>query len=131
MREMRKLIMGMALVLCLSFAALSSAATVPVTSLSGGFGATNSSVRLTPEGVNFGVDPDAGLISGSLYYGGFNGRTLDDIASLSYLAEYNARDALNPYAVPYLRARVCRVAAVSELNGASACEGALRGASVT
>jgi len=92
-----------ALVVALAFPAVSQAATTPVTTLSGAWGATNSSLRLTPDGVNFGIYPDANS-GGSLYYSGMNGKTLADITRLSYTFRYTARNEPQNYsAAPYLR----------------------------
>jgi hypothetical protein len=100
---MRKLIVGTTLALSLIFAAVSSADTVPVTSLSGDFGATNSTLRLTPDGVNFGIYPTAES-GGSLYFAGANGLTLNDVADLSYTFNYRALHEPGTYtAAPYMR----------------------------
>jgi hypothetical protein len=92
-----------AVAVLLAIPAAASAAVVPVTSLSGDFGATNSTLRLTPDGVNFGVYPTAES-GGSLYYGGANGLTLADITDLSYTFRYTANNEPGNYtAAPYLR----------------------------
>lgn len=78
-------------------------AATPVTSLTGDWGATNSSLRLTPDGVNFGIYPDANS-GGSLYYGGMNGLTLADVEQLSYTFRYTSLNEPDNYsAAPYLR----------------------------
>jgi hypothetical protein len=66
------------------------------------FNFTNSSVRLTDAGVQFGAYPDGGAAGGSLYYEGLNGSTLADIANLYYTAEYTTGNDVDT-AVPYLR----------------------------
>lgn len=87
----------------LAFPAVSQAASTPVTSLSGNWAATNSSLRLTPDGVNFGIYPDANS-GGSLYYSGMNNKTLADITRLAYTFRYTARNEPENYsAAPYLR----------------------------
>jgi opacity protein-like surface antigen len=98
-----KVLLAAAVALLLAIPAAASAAVVPVTSLSGDFGATNSTLRLTPDGVNFGVYPTAES-GGSLYYGGANGLTLNDVADLTYTFEYTALHEPGNYtAAPYLR----------------------------
>ena len=73
-----------------------------ITALTGAFTATNDSVSMTADGVEFGPYADAGVAGGSLYYSGFNGRTLAEISTLVYRARYRAES--NPdLAVPYLR----------------------------
>src|SRR4051794_7471642 len=78
------------------------AATTPVTSLSGDWATSNSSLRLTPDGVNFGVYPDANS-GGTLIYNGMNGKTLADIKQLSYTFRYTANEPGMVTAAPYLR----------------------------
>jgi len=78
------------------------AATTPVTSLSGDWATSNSSLRLTPDGVNFGIYPDASS-GGTLIYKGMNGKTLADIKQLSYTFRYtDATDGITT-AAPYMR----------------------------
>jgi opacity protein-like surface antigen len=104
-----KVLLTAAVAVLLAIPAAASAAVVPVTSLSGDFGATNSTLRLTPDGVNFGVYPTAES-GGSLYYGGANGLTLADVTDLSYTFNYQAlHEPAGPTpgssytAAPYLR----------------------------
>jgi hypothetical protein len=74
-----------------------------ITSLpSGGFEATNASVSLTPDGVEFGPYANGGAAGGSLCYNGLNGRTLSDVSTLIYRASYSTDDD-NTVGVPYLR----------------------------
>jgi hypothetical protein len=95
--------LGAATALMLMICGSASAATVPVTQLSGQFAATNTSVVSTNDGVHFGVYPDANS-GGSLYYGGANGLKLSDITDLSYTFSYKANDEPPNYtAAPYLR----------------------------
>jgi hypothetical protein len=76
---------------------------VPVTSLTGAFAATNPSVTLTPDGVHFGVYPDAST-GGSLAYFGADGLTLAQLTDLSYRFTYKANGEPPHYtAAPYLR----------------------------
>jgi len=99
---MRKFL-GAAAALTLMTCASASAATIPVTQLTGQFAATNTSVVSTNDGVHFGVYPDANS-GGSLYYGGANGLTLGDITDLSYTFSYTANnEPPNFTAAPYLR----------------------------
>jgi hypothetical protein len=104
-----KVLLTAAVAVLLAIPAAASAAVVPVTSLSGDFGATNSTLRLTPDGVNFGVYPTAES-GGSLYFGGANGLTLADVTDLSYTFSYQAlHEPAGPTpgssytAAPYLR----------------------------
>jgi hypothetical protein len=104
---MSKIYLGIGLALVLVFCGAASAATIPVNQLSGNFQGTNPSVASTNDGVQFGPYADAGLppgigSGGSLYYSGFNGRTLGDISALSYVARYNTDDNTT-VGVPYLR----------------------------
>lgn len=99
---MRKAYLGIGLGLMLVFCGAASAATIPVNQLSGNFQGTNPSVASTNDGVQFGPYADGGATGGSLYYSGFNGRTLGDITALSYVARYNTDDN-TPIGAPYLR----------------------------
>lgn len=99
---MRKFILALAAVAVLAIPAAAQAA-IPVTSLTGDWAATNSTLRLTPNGVNFGVYPTAES-GGSLAYTGANGLTLADITDLSYTFNYRAlHEPENLTAAPYLR----------------------------
>jgi hypothetical protein len=73
-----------------------------VNELTGAFAATNASVGITPDGVEFGPYPDGGAAGGSLYYSGMNGKTLGDIQKLLYTASYSTGNDTD-VAVPYLR----------------------------
>jgi hypothetical protein len=99
---MKKLVLGMALALSIILAASASAATVPVTSLSGDFAATNPSVTLTPDGVAYGPYANGGSAGGSLYYAGANGLTLAQLTELNYKFRYNTTND-TPLGAPYLR----------------------------
>jgi hypothetical protein len=99
--------LGVAAALALALCAPASAATIPVTQLSGQFAATNPSVVSTNDGVRFGVYANAGLppgvgSGGSLVYSGANGLTLADITRLAFTEIHNTSDD-NPIAAPYLR----------------------------
>lgn len=75
-----------------------------ITSLpSGGFEATNASVSLTPDGVEFGPYADGGAEGGSLYYTGLNGKPLSAVKSLLYKARYTSDGDTGGVGVPYLR----------------------------
>jgi hypothetical protein len=101
---MSKIYLGIGLALVLAIPAAASAATVPVTSLSGDFAATNSTVTLTTDGVHFGTYGDATAIGGSLFYNGFNGRPLGDLTELNYVFTYRAGSETGlDTAAPYLR----------------------------
>jgi len=99
---MSKIYLGIGLALVLVFCGAASAATIPVNQLSGNFQGTNPSVASTNDGVHFGPYANGGATGGSLYYSGFNGRTLGDISALSYAARYNTDDN-TPIGAPYLR----------------------------
>ena len=99
---MSKIYLGIGLALVLVFCGAASAATIPVNQLSGNFQGTNLSVASTNDGVHFGPYADGGATGGSLFYSGFNGRTLADISALSYVARYNTDDHTT-VDVPYLR----------------------------
>lgn len=92
----------LALLAGLLMAAPASAATVPVNSLVPPFQATNSSVRITPQGVNYGVYADAARTGGSLEYDGLNGTALSAITNIGFVYNYNTSDE-NPIAAPYMR----------------------------
>jgi hypothetical protein len=88
------------------------AATIPVQQLNGAFGATNSSVTKTPDGVHFGVYADAARTGGSLEYDGVNGQPFGSLTALGYTYQYNTSDddpitggptPLGSLAAPYLR----------------------------
>lgn len=99
---MKKYLGIVAAMVAFAFPAVSQAAT-SVTTLSGFWSASNSSLRLTPDGVNFGIYPTANS-GGSLYYSGMNGKTLADVKQLSYTFRYTARNEPGNYtAAPYLR----------------------------
>ena len=100
---MRKHLAAGAAALTLALCATASAATIPVTQLSGQFGATNPSVVSTNDGVQFGVYSDAST-GGSLKYSGANGLTLGSLTDLSYTFIYKAdNEPANYTAAPYLR----------------------------
>jgi hypothetical protein len=73
-----------------------------VNDLTGDFDNTNSSVSITPDGVEFGPYADGGAAGGSLYYSGMNGKKLGDISKLLYTASYSTGDGTD-VGVPYLR----------------------------
>jgi hypothetical protein len=99
---MSKIYLGIGSALVLMFCGAASAATIPVNQLSGNFQGTNPSVASTNDGVHFGPYANGGATGGSLYYSGFNGRTLGDISALSFVARYNTDDNTTVGA-PYLR----------------------------
>jgi hypothetical protein len=75
-----------------------------VTALPGsGFSATNDTVSMTPDGVEFGPYADGGAEGGSLLYDGLNGQPLSAVRSLIYEARYRATDDTGGVGSPYLR----------------------------
>lgn len=98
---MKRSILAAALV-ALAIPASAQAATVPVQSLSGDFGATNPSVAKVADGVRAGVYANGGVAGGSLFYGGANALTLGDLDELSYTITHNSSDD-SPISAPYLR----------------------------
>lgn len=98
----KTLIAGAVAAASLAFAGSAQAATIPVQSLSGDFGATNPSVTKVADGVHFGVYANGGLAGGSLFYGGANGLTLGELSELGYTITHNTSDD-SPISAPYLR----------------------------
>jgi hypothetical protein len=74
-----------------------------VTTLSGKFRATNPSVSMTPDGVEFGPYADGGNEGGSIRYNGLNGMKLSDVKNLVYYMRYTATGDSAGLGVPYLR----------------------------
>jgi hypothetical protein len=68
-----------------------------------GFSATNPTVSMTPDGVEFGPYADGGAAGGSLQYDGLNGRPLSAVRSLVYVARYTATNETGGSGAPYLR----------------------------
>jgi hypothetical protein len=100
---MTRKFLGAAAALMLMICGSASAATVPVTQLTGQFAATNPSVASTNDGVQFGVYPNAST-GGSLYYGGANGLPLSSITDLSYTFTYKADNEPSHYTgAPFIR----------------------------
>jgi hypothetical protein len=97
-----KVLLTAAVAALFAIPAAASAAVVPVTSLSGDFGATNSTVTLTADGVHFGTYADGGAIGGSLVYSGFNGHTLAELTDFSYTFTYRQAGSTTG-AAPYAR----------------------------
>jgi hypothetical protein len=64
--------------------------------------ATNASVSLTPDGVEFGPYADAGATGGSVCWKGMNGQHVSAVKSISYSLRYRAT-ADGAFAAPYLR----------------------------
>jgi hypothetical protein len=94
--------LSIAIALMLTVPCSASAATVPVTQLSGQFAATNPSVASTNDGVQFGPYANGGSAVGSLYYAGANGLTLNGLDTLGFTESHNTTDD-NAIASPYLR----------------------------
>lgn len=80
----------------------SAQAATPVTSISGDFAASNSTVTLTPDGVHFGTYADGGAVGGSLTYHGFDGHALSELADFSYTFTYRQAGTTTG-AAPYAR----------------------------
>ena len=75
-----------------------------VTALPGsGFSATNPTVSMTPDGVEFGPYADGGAAGGSLRYDGLNGQPFSAVKSLVYVARYTATDDTAGVGTPDLR----------------------------
>jgi hypothetical protein len=96
----RVFMLAAAIALCAP--AVANAATVPVQDLKGAFGASNSTVTKTPDGVHFGTYADGGALGGSLLYHGFNGRPLSALTGFGYTFTYRARGNTTG-AAPYMR----------------------------
>lgn len=79
------------------------AATTTVSNLAGVFSATNATVSLTPDGVEFGPYADGGVAGGSLCYSGLNGQPLSAVSNLAYHARYTSTNDTNGVGAPYLR----------------------------
>jgi hypothetical protein len=67
----------------------------------GSFDATHP-VTMTTSGLKFGPYSDGGVEGGSVRYDGLNGKTLNDLAKLTFTAKHSTDDD-NDVAVPYLR----------------------------
>lgn len=74
-----------------------------VSALTGPFTATNPSVSLTPDGVEFGPYADGGTSGGSIAYSGLNGQPLSAVKNLVYYARYVSTGDTGGVGVPYLR----------------------------
>lgn len=85
----------------LALAVTASAATVPVTQLSGDFAITNPTVTKVADGVQFGSYVAPSIQGGSLIYKGANGVTLSALSALSYSAQFHA-DIDGNSQTPYL-----------------------------
>ena len=80
-----------------------AAAATTMNNLNGAFRATNATVSITPDGVEFGPYANGGVDSGSVCYGGLNGRPLSAVRNLVYHARYAATNDTGGVGVPYLR----------------------------
>jgi hypothetical protein len=88
--------------LILGAPAAAQAATVPVQQLNGDFGASNSTVIKTPDGVHFGTYTDGGALGGTLIYTGINGTRVSALSEFGYTFTYRqATDTTG--AAPYAR----------------------------
>ena len=74
-----------------------------VTRLGGKFRATNPSVSMTPDGVEFGPYADGGSAGGSVKFTGLDGMTLREVKNLVYYMRYTATNDSGGVGVPYLR----------------------------
>ena len=64
--------------------------------------ATNASVSLTPDGVEFGPYADGGATGGSIYFNGLNGMTLSQVKNLVYYIRFSSTTS-STQEEPYLR----------------------------
>jgi hypothetical protein len=64
--------------------------------------ATNPSVSLTPDGVEFGPYADGALTGGSIYFNGLNGLTLAQVKNLVYYIRFSSTTSTTQEE-PYLR----------------------------
>ena len=69
---------------------------------SSGFAATNPTVSMTPDGIEFGPYADGGAAGGSVYFSALNGATLNDVESLIYTARFTSDTDTGGVGVPYL-----------------------------
>jgi hypothetical protein len=74
-----------------------------IKTLTGRFHATNPSVSMTPDGVEFGPYADGGSEGGSIRFNGLNGMNLSDVKNLVYYMRYTATGDSAGLGVPYLR----------------------------
>ena len=65
--------------------------------------ASNTTVKQTADGIEFGPYADGGLAGGSIEYTGLNGQPLSAIQSLVYFMRYTASNDTGGVGVPYLR----------------------------
>ena len=84
-------------------AAAGTNADTVVSSLAGPWRATNPSVSLTTDGVEFGPYADGGAAGGSVWYDGLNGQPLSAVTSFSYYMRYVSSLDTGGVGVPYLR----------------------------
>lgn len=84
-------------------AALNASLPARVKNLNGAFTATNGTVTMTPDGVNFGPYADGGATGGSLVYNGLNGQPLSAVKNLVFYARYVANNDTGGVGVPFLR----------------------------
>jgi hypothetical protein len=95
-------VFALAAALMLSAPAAAQAATVPVQQLNGAFGASNSTVTKTPDGVHFGTYTNGGALGGTLIYTGINGTRVSALGEFGYTFTYRqATDTTG--AAPYAR----------------------------
>jgi hypothetical protein len=74
-----------------------------VTALSVPWAATNGTVSITPDGVEFGPYADGGAAGGSVCYSGMDGNPLSDVENLAYYIRYVSTADTGGVGVPYLR----------------------------
>jgi hypothetical protein len=95
-------VFALAAAVVLGAPAAARAATIPVQQLNGNFGASNSTVTKTPDGVHFGTYGDARAVGGTLIYNGINGTRVSALSEFGYT--FNYRQATNTTgAAPYAR----------------------------
>lgn len=78
-------------------------AVTTVATFGGAWTATNASVSITPDGVEFGPYVDGGSAGGSVFYNGLNGQPLSSVESLAFYMRYVATGTTGGVGVPYLR----------------------------
>src|SRR5262245_14034616 len=74
-----------------------------VTALEEPWTASNGTVSITPDGVEFGPYADGGSAGGSVCYSGMAGAQLSDVENLAYYIRYTSTGDSGGVGVPYLR----------------------------
>jgi hypothetical protein len=74
-----------------------------IAALDGLFMASNNTVSMTPDGVEFGPYANGGAVGGSVFYTGLDGKPLSAVENLVYYARYLSEGDSGGVGVPYLR----------------------------